>query len=412
MITGEDFLGTDRFKLLRRVGAGGMGVVYEAYDLKRDKTVALKTLINAEPSYIYRLKTEFRSLSDVAHPNLVSLYELMSDGRYWFFTMELVNGVNFLEYVRNSGSGESEPKVLSLEELDTLETLPLRVSKQTQSFNEGRLRIALRQLADGLNALHENGKLHRDIKPTNILVTPEGRLVILDFGLVADIAQQKLEPSLAIVGTPSYMSPEQVAQRPTSAASDWYNAGVMLYEALTGRLPFDGNLVDILVKKQSVEPPPPREISLEIPEDLSRLCQDLLRLRPESRPTGGEVIRRLEGEMKTVEPSAEIHEPADEQLFGREEQLRVLEDAFLTVKKGMALTLYIYGTSGMGKSAIARHFLQKLVKRDRSVVILEGRCYERESVPYKALDGVIDSLSKYLVSLPQVKAEALMPRDV
>jgi serine/threonine protein kinase len=116
-------------------------------------------------------------------------------------------------------------------------------------------------------------KLHRDIKPSNILVTTEGRLVILDFGLVADIAQQKLEPSQAIVGTPSYMSPEQMAQRPTSAASDWYNAGVMLYEALTGHLPFDGNLVDILVKKQSVEPPPPREISLEVPEDLSSLCQ-------------------------------------------------------------------------------------------------------------------------------------------
>ena len=73
-----------------------------------------------------------------------------------------------------------------------------------------------------------------------------------------------------------------------------------MYEALTGRLPFDGNLVDILVKKQSVEPPPPREISLEIPEDLSKLCQDLLRVRPESRPTGGEVIRRLEGELKIV----------------------------------------------------------------------------------------------------------------
>jgi tRNA A-37 threonylcarbamoyl transferase component Bud32 len=413
MITGEDFLGTDRFKLLRRVGAGGMGVVYEAYDLKRDKTVALKTLINAEPSYIYRLKTEFRSLSDVAHPNLVSLYELMSDGRYWFFTMELVNGVNFLEYVRNSGSGESEPKVLSLEELDTLETLPLRVSKQTQSFNEGRLRIALRQLADGLNALHENGKLHRDIKPSNILVTPEGRLVILDFGLVADIAQQKLEPSQAIVGTPSYMSPEQMAQRPTSAASDWYNAGVMLYEALTGHLPFDGNLVDILVKKQSVEPPPPREISLEVPEDLSSLCQDLLRLRPESRPSGGDVIRRLEGEMRIIEPPSETHELVDEeQLVGREEHMKVLEDAFRTVQKGKAVTLYIYGASGMGKSALARHFLEKVVRRDRSVVILEGRCYERESVPYKALDGVIDSLSKYLVSLPQLKAEALMPRDV
>jgi serine/threonine protein kinase len=412
MTSGEDFVGTDRFRIRRRLGMGGMGVVYEAYDMKRDKTVALKTLINAEPSYIYRLKTEFRSLSDVAHPNLVSLYELMSDGRYWFFTMELVDGVNFLDFVRDGESTASEPTVLSLEELDTLETLPLPALSRAPIFNEGRLRLALKQLAEGLNALHENGKLHRDIKPTNILVTPEGRLVILDFGLVTDIAQQKLEPSLAIVGTPSYMSPEQVSQRPTSAASDWYNAGVMLYEALTGRLPFDGNLVDILVKKQSVEPPPPREISLEIPEDLSRLCQDLLRLRPESRPTGGEVIRRLEGEMKIAEPSAETHEPVDDQLVGREEQLRVLEDSYLTVKKGTALTVYIYGTSGMGKSAITRHFLQKLVKRDRNVVILEGRCYERESVPYKALDGVIDSLSKYLVSLPQVKAEALMPRDV
>jgi serine/threonine protein kinase len=411
MISGDDFLGTDRFKLMRRLGNGGMGVVYEAYDQKRDKTVALKTLINAEPAYIYRLKTEFRSLSDVAHPNLVSLYELESDGRYWFFTMELVNGVNFLDYVRDSETIGIDKSVLSLEELDTLETLPLPISTRAQSFNEGRLRLALKQLAEGLNALHENGKLHRDIKPTNILITPEGRLVILDFGLVADIAKQKQEPSQAIVGTPSYMSPEQIAQRPTSAASDWYNAGVMLYEALTGRLPFDGSLVDVLVKKQSVEPTPPREISLEIPEDLSRLCQDLLRLRPESRPTGGEVIRRLEGEMKIVEPTAEIHEP-DEQLVGREQQMKVLEDAFVTVQKGKALTLYIYGTSGMGKSALVRHFLQKLVKRDRSVVILEGRCYERESVPYKALDGVIDSLSKYLVSLPQLKADALMPRDV
>ena len=388
-----------------------MGVVYQAYDLKRDKTVALKTLINAEPSYIYRLKTEFRSLSDVAHPNLVSLYELMSDGRYWFFTMELVDGVNFLEYVRNSESTPDSPTV-SFEELDTFETLPLPLMRRGQSFDEGRLRIALRQLAEGLNALHESGKLHRDIKPNNILITPEGRLVILDFGLVAEIAQQKLEPSQAIVGTPSYMSPEQIGQRPTSAASDWYNAGVMLYEALTGQLPFDGNLVDILVKKQSVEPPPPHELSPEIPADLSTLCQDLLRLRPESRPTGGEVIRRLEGSLQTVEPSLETYEPAEEKLVGREDQLRVLEDAFVTVKKGTALTLYIYGTSGMGKSAIARHFLKRLVKRDRNAIILEGRCYERESVPYKALDGVIDSLSKYLVSLPQLKADALMPRDV
>ncbi|HEX7296041.1 MAG TPA: protein kinase, partial [Pyrinomonadaceae bacterium] len=188
MVSGEDFVGTDRFKLLRRLGTGGMGVVYEAYDQKREKTVALKTLINAEPSYIYRLKTEFRSLSDVAHPNLVSLYELMSDGRYWFFTMELVDGVNFLDYVRDGKGSVSgtDTRVVSFEELDTLETLRLPTAHKLKAFNEGRLRLALRQLAEGLNALHETGKLHRDIKPSNILVTPEGRLVILDFGLVTD----------------------------------------------------------------------------------------------------------------------------------------------------------------------------------------------------------------------------------
>ena len=409
MISGDNFLGTDRFKILRRLGAGGMGVVYEAYDSKRGKTVALKTLINAEASYIYRLKTEFRSLSDVAHPNLVSLYELMSDGTYWFFTMELIDGVNFLEYVRESD--QEGPPTLSLEELDTFETLPLPATFRSLPFNEQRLRLALKQLADGLNALHENGKLHRDIKPTNIMVTTEGRLVILDFGLVADIAEQKVEQSLAIVGTPSYMSPEQVAQQATSAASDWYNAGVMLYEALTGRLPFDGNLVDVLVKKQSVEPPPPSEISLEVPEDLNILCRDLLRLRPQARPTGREVIRRLEGEEKIAEPSTEEPASADETLIGRDEQLNELEHAFFLVKKGKPETRYIYGTSGMGKTAIARHFLQKL-RREQGVVVLEGRCYERETVPYKALDGVIDSLSKYLVSLSQVRSEALMPRDV
>src|SRR6185436_18162646 len=96
----HDFLGTERFRIRRRLGSGGMGVVYEAHDRETDKLVALKTLTRAEASHISRFKNEFRSLADVSHPNLVSLYEFMADGQYWFFTMELVKGVNFLEYVR------------------------------------------------------------------------------------------------------------------------------------------------------------------------------------------------------------------------------------------------------------------------------------------------------------------------
>lgn len=96
----HDFLGTERFHIRRRLGSGGMGVVYEAHDRETDKLVALKTLTRAEASHISRFKNEFRSLADVSHPNLVALYEFMADGQYWFFTMELVKGVNFLEYVR------------------------------------------------------------------------------------------------------------------------------------------------------------------------------------------------------------------------------------------------------------------------------------------------------------------------
>ena len=96
----HDFLGTARFRIRRRLGSGGMGVVYEAHDLETDKVVALKTLTRAEASHISRFKNEFRSLADVSHPNLAALYELMADGQYWFFTMELVPGGNFLEYVR------------------------------------------------------------------------------------------------------------------------------------------------------------------------------------------------------------------------------------------------------------------------------------------------------------------------
>ncbi|HEY0077768.1 MAG TPA: protein kinase [Pyrinomonadaceae bacterium] len=460
-----DFAGTERFEIRRRLGAGGMGIVYAAYDRERERVVALKTLTHAEASDIYRFKREFRALADVSHPNLVSLYELMSDGVHWFFTMELVDGVDFFSYVRESktGAGEQssdtptllvsqtnlEPELYTGADAPTLhpeaqtirptdenvqaETLrpespTLRSdaidgamlvaprATEATSLNLKRLRPALQQLAAGVAALHETKNLHCDIKPSNVLVTPECRVVLLDFGLVTETSAGGHHLSLPMAGTPTYMSPEQVAQRRVSEASDWYSVGVMLYEALTGRPPFVGTFLEVLKGKQTTEPPAPSELVPGVPEDLDELCRDLLRRDPRQRPTGREVLRRLAvttrtGERQTLTTAP--YTPARHSPFiGRQRHLKSLEAAFFATRQGKTVTVYIHGSSGMGKSSLVSHYLESLQYRGENVLVLEGRCYERESVPYKALDGVVDSLSRHLMSLPDEQAEELLPKDV
>ena len=440
-----DFLGTERFKIRRRLGSGGMGIVYEAHDREMDKVVALKALTRTEASHISRFKNEFRSLADVSHPNLVTLYEFMADGQYWFFTMELVQGVNFLEYVRPGYHArrsqpsrtptlakpspdremlvdyEAETQQLDAARITFVAESPAQISLDLFSSNSAldldRLTKALRQLAEGLHGLHETGKLHRDIKPSNVLITKEGRVVILDFGLVAEVEGQELHDSIDLAGTPDYMSPEQGAQLPLSRASDWYSVGVMLYQALTGRLPFSGKFFEVMMNKQSLDAPAPAEIVSDVPQDLNDLTVRLLRRKPEDRPSGREVLRIL-GHGKTgplkrpFMPSLISSSVQTTPFVGRERQLQELMEAFVVTRRGQTVTVYVHGSSGVGKSALVQHFLEGLQEKQDDVVILEGRCYERESVPYKALDGVVDSLTRYLMSLPGGKADALMPRDV
>ena len=422
-----------------------MGVVYEAHDRQMNKTVALKTLTRAEPTHIYRFKREFRALADVTHPNLVSLYEFMSDGKFWFFTMELVKGTNFLEYVRPGAKVHSysasksatlltdipdvnSPLDYEADTRDLSEAQPPWQSESDQPrasspdwsnvpLDEERLRSAFRQLAQGVHGLHETGKLHRDIKPSNVLVTKEGRVVILDFGLVADVEPEGLHDSITLAGTPDYMSPEQGAQLPISPASDWYSAGVILFQALTGKLPFSGRFFEVMMNKQSLDAPAPIDIRPDVSSDLNELCVRLLQRDPNARPSGSEVLRylsqdRTEPLKLALAGSQALSITSEAPFIGREKQLQALRDAFLNTGRGQTMTIYIHGSSGMGKTALVRHFLHELQRENRQVVILEGRCYERESVPYKALDGVVDSLSKYLMSRSQSKAAALMPRGV
>ena len=162
----------------------------------------------------------------------------MSDGDTWFTVMEFVAGRHFLEHVRGTASAGDT----------TVTHAPAA---------RGPALPALVQLARGIDALHRANRLHRDIKSSNVLVTPDGRVKLLDYGLVADLDDTQAYAQLGLAGTVGYMSPEQCGTRPLTPASDWYSFGALLYEALTGRLPFHGAFLDVLARKQAEEPPPP-----------------------------------------------------------------------------------------------------------------------------------------------------------
>jgi serine/threonine protein kinase len=433
-----------RFVLTRRLGGGGFGEVYEALDRERGMVVALKILRRVEPAALYKFKHEFRSLVDISHPNLLTLYELFSHGARWFFTMERVHGLDALAYVQGddhdragqaspSSLGSSGPgadalaalaptRAVSAAELplhlcahaddQTAPGAPAAVRRFTDYIDEERLRRVLQQLAYGLCFLHDAGKLHRDIKPSNMLVTPEGRLVLLDFGLVREV-----EGSLSgdgIVGTPGYMSPEQAALLPLGPPGDWYSAGVFLYEAICGRLPFEGAFLKVLARKQTEDPPRVDRLCEGAPGDLVDLCHDLLRRDPAERPTGRQVLQRLGrrgAQPAPVEGRAEVQSFSSGRvpalLLGRAEVLHALSRALNESASGEAVAALLHGGAGMGKSTLLRSFCDHA-----GVTALVGRCYPQESVPYKAMDGVIDALSRTLRRLPLPEAQSLLPKDV
>ncbi len=397
--------------------------MYAAYDRERDETVALKTLHHRDASALYAFKKEFRTLADVAHPNLVSLYELIADGEEWFFTMELIDGENFIDHVRPAGS---DPPGRD-RDVELTETLPLDRAlpkpsgdpiqprrPRAAAFDEARLRSALQQLAVGVRALHQAGKVHRDLKPHNVLVTGDGRVVILDFGVARELAPtlNQLTIEAGLPGTLAYMAPEQARGKDATPSSDWYAVGVMLFEALTGHLPFSGTISRVLNDKLHKSAPSARSLVHDPPEDLLELCEDLLARDASNRPSAAGVFARLGGADSGIPDQSYLRiETSSDALVGRRRHLAALDNAFHRSLLGQPASVHVHGTSGMGKTAIVHSFLRRLIEQSRALV-LPGRCYARELVPYKALDGVVDSLSKYLMGLPRQEAEVLLPREI
>jgi hypothetical protein len=385
------FQGTNRFAIQRRIGVGAVGVVYEARDREHDRLVALKTLRTPTPESLLSLKHEFRIIQGLRHPNLVSLGELLESDGTWFFTMELLTGAHFGEWVRPLARGRAKSRLGGAVDNDVGATPP----------DEARLRAALKQLVAGLGAIHAAGKVHRDIKPSNVVVTPGGRLVILDFGVASDFDAR--QSSDDVVGTVAYMAPEQILGAELGPPTDVYAMGCMLYEALTGRLPFEGSFPEIAEQKMFKLPRPPSALCPQLPADLDALCMEMLRTVPGERPSAAQLAERLGVDASGAAPGVHVA------LVGRQSERQLLDAAFAHCAEGHGSTVLVSGESGVGKSFLVRSFLDELRARHPDVLALTGRCYERESVPYKALDGVVDQLCQWLTELPARDAAELMP---
>ena len=371
-----------------------MGVVYEAIEKASGARVALKMLPAADPHALFGFKNEFRSLAALIHPNLVSLYELVSENETWFFTMELVDGVDFLSHVRRDARPGGRTVFADL-------------------VDEEKLRHVLLQLADGMEALHGNGVLHRDIKPPNVLVRRDGRVAILDFGLAIALGEA-LDTSEHSSGTLAYMSPEQLGGDPLGPPSDWYAIGTMLYEALTGRSPFEGSPQQMFFAKAAGAVKSPRELVKDVPPDLEALCLQMLHPDPALRPDAMDVRLRLTREASPSDPGP--RHDRDTRAFrlfvGRDDLLQRLESALEAVRSGAgATTAYVHGRSGAGKSALLEQFLID-ARQDESVVVFSGRCYEQESVPFKAVDSIVDAMTRWLLRRGEAEIDGLLPPDV
>ena len=400
------------YKLIRKLGSGGMGVVYEAETQKTGRRVALKTIPAFEPTALYLLKREFRSLADLDHPNLVHLHELVGTGEFWFYTMELLEGVDFFRYLRPDAP-ESIDEAPTLpdgtEVIDPGRTRvdPGRTKEMAPgTLDEERLRNVAGQLAAGVHALHEAGRMHRDLKPSNTLVDNSGLLKILDFGLVA-LMDDDGQQTNRLMGTVPYMAPEQAGQRALTSATDWYAVGVMLFEVLTGKRPIPGKGLEVLWRKQAQAAPSPRSINPWIPKDLDALVSGLLQRDPAARPRGEEVLRVLGG--RASSPGA-LTWRAPPVLIGRGAQLQALAALAQRAREGSTEIAVVHGTSGVGKSALVQRFIES--QRRQKVQVLRGRCYAQEAVPYKGLDSLIDAISHYLSRLPKDRLRTFLPRTI
>lgn len=456
-----------RYDIVGRLGRGGMGTVYEAIDRERGTKVALKTLSAADAAAHVGLKREFRVVADLTHPNLAPVYELASERGVWFFTMELIEGLSLSRWARaepddsvashlplsrtvqspgqertqRSPGVESARVVVTRKEIESspfdqsTRKIPIARKIPAEALPAGarpppaaptpvasppsrgmaEIRRAFAEIVGGVAALHAAGLRHGDIKPANVLVRAAqggeaGRVALVDFGLVRPVKERR-ELRTPSGGTPTFMAPEQFGEGEIGPEADWYAVGATMYRVLTGLLPFEGSsLLDLYIKKTVGAPPSPHELLPQIPLDLSDACMRLMGSDPKLRPSERALLELLTGDEPAPEaaPSARSARTKRGLFVGRDAELSALEQAYGAARAGTPTLVHTYGPSGIGKSSLLTSFLSAVQDVD-SALVLRGRRYERESVPYKGFDRIVDEIADLLLRLESFELEAMLP---
>ncbi len=253
---GTTFAG--RYEVIEELGKGGMGRVYKVYDKKIKEVVALKLIrpeISTDHHAIERFNTELRLARKISHRHVCRMYDLGEEGISHFITMEYVPGEDLKRFIKRSGQ--------------------LTVSKAVSIAG---------QICEGLAEAHHIGVIHRDLKPQNIMIDSEGNTRIMDFGIARFLEGDGMTTQGVLVGTPDYMSPEQAELEDVDQRSDIYSLGVILFEMVTGRVPFEGKTpLSIAMKHKSQPPPDPRRLNIQVPETLSRVILRCLEKEKEKR---------------------------------------------------------------------------------------------------------------------------------